>query len=268
MGADNHRDRAFQYGDGLFTTLAVQNKKPQLWPLHKARLLDDSQRLALPIDLDPLEREIQLQARSINNGVIKIHLSAGVGGRGYQRPAEPKPVITLSTHPIPSYYRQWQDVGIDVDFSPVKLGHQPLLAGIKHLNRLEQVLIKQRLVKDDAIVCDMNDNLIEASASNLFWYAQGAWHTPAITHCGVKGVFRTFVFKVLALLEQPVLESSYPKQQLLTAENVFLCNSLMHIVPVKRLFHEDGVCEFSIDRVTQLQYEVATRLLNDNESLL
>ncbi|MBU2976718.1 aminodeoxychorismate lyase [Alteromonas sp. C1M14] len=268
MGADNHRDRAFQYGDGLFTTLAVKYGKPQLWHWHKLRLQDDSRRLLLSLDIDTLQEEVFSQAKLLDTGVIKIHVSAGAGGRGYLRPSKPVPQVTLTTHEVPPFYSQWQQTGIDVDFSPVKLGHQPLLAGIKHLNRLEQVLIKQHIVNDDAIVCDMHDNLIEGSASNLFWYADGAWHTPLLTQCGVNGVFRAFLLTVFAQLNLPVCEAVYPRKKLLNADSVFLCNSLMQIVPIKTLFDASGNCTFSLERIKELQQKVATRLLDEHESLL
>ena len=249
-------DRARHYGDGIFTTMAVCSGKVKLWPLHRERIIHDCQRLAIPVDIKHIEGMVTEGLSNHSDGIFKLHISAGIGGRGYQRSAGMTPFVSLSHHIIPDVYHDWRRNGITVDVSPVKLGRQPLLAGIKHLNRLEQVLIKQRLTYDDAIVLDAQDNVIEGSASNLFWFADGQWHTPAVSHCGVAGVYRESVLNHLAQAEQPVRIAEYPLSSLLRADEAFLCNAIMEIVPIRRMVHEQTEKSFSMHKTYALHTQL------------
>ena len=181
MSEDIHQDRAFQYGDGMFTTMHVACGRVALWSLHKQRLQNDCARLGLTLDLASLTEQVHAAAEKLADGVLKVHISSGCGGRGYQRPAGQSAVWRLSDFSVPAQYACWQKQGIAADISPVTLGLQPLLAGIKHINRLEQVLVKEQITLDDAIVCDMQGYVTEASASNVFWYADGQCHTYTVS---------------------------------------------------------------------------------------
>lgn len=253
-------DRASQYGDGLFTTTVVKSGEITLWEFHRQRLLSDSQRLMINIDCDQLQDDAFKQAQALANGVLKIHLSAGFGGRGYQRDETALARVTFSRHHIPSHYESWRTSGIEVDVSPVKLGLQPLLAGIKHLNRLEQVLVKQHMNFDDALVTSIDGFVIEASASNVFWYKNGTWYTPAIEQCGVEGVFRNYLIATLRAEGTSVEVSNYRLDDLLCADGLFVCNALMKIVPVTVVHHQRQTFEFDIQPVRQLQQHIMDKV--------
>ncbi|MBU3022723.1 aminodeoxychorismate lyase [Aestuariibacter sp. A3R04] len=261
MSSSPPLDRALQYGDGLFTTAVVQNGAIALWDFHKQRLLSDSHRLMIDINGEKLEVEAFQQAKALKNGVLKIHLSAGTGGRGYQRAEDTVPTVTYSYHQIPSHYAGWRKNGIEISVSPVQLGVQPLLAGIKHLNRLEQVLVKQQLTFDDAIVTSIDGYVIEASASNVFWYANGTWYTPALTKCGVEGVFRRFITAYFETKGQAAEVGNYFLSDVFVADALFLCNALMEIVPVRSLHHDGRVYNFDIQPVRHLQQQLANRAM-------
>jgi 4-amino-4-deoxychorismate lyase len=123
--------------------------------------------------------------------------------------------------------------------SPISLACQPLLAGIKHLNRLEQVLIKQALIQtgyDDAVVSDTKQHIIETSVGNLFWYKDDVWYTPDLSESGVDGVMRN---QVLDVMHQNGIKCQVVKHNvsvLFSAQQLFVCNSLMMLVPVVSLF--------------------------------
>ncbi|MEC8373660.1 MAG: aminotransferase class IV, partial [Pseudomonadota bacterium] len=125
--------------------------------------------------------------------VLKVHISGGKAGRGYARDQSQPSLVRLSVHAYPKHYDAMRQRGINAISANTALAIQPVLAGIKHMNRLEQVLIKREVEEagaDDAIVCDTNENLIEASAGNLFFFANGAWYTPSLKGSGVNGVVR------------------------------------------------------------------------------
>jgi 4-amino-4-deoxychorismate lyase len=145
------------------------------------------------------------------------------------------PTYFVSQHEFPDHYQKWQEQGISVAVSPVLLAKQPLLAGIKHLNRLEQVLIKQQLQQtsfDDVIVCDNEQHIIETSAANLFWRKGSDWYTPDLTGSGVDGVMRNQLLRYFATHNNPATIIQTGLRAILAADEVFICNSLMKVVPV------------------------------------
>lgn len=230
----SNTDRGLVYGDGFFTTALVRDGNVDLWPLHRNRLVECQQRLGFPeLRLDEIEFLVQEQVKDKAEAVLKILITRGEGGRGYQAPETPQLSVSIQVLPFPSYYTTWQQNGIEVALSRVKLGIQPLLAGLKTLNRLEQVLIKQdalTLVCDDVIVTDINDRVIEASAANIIMIKDNTLYTPDLSGSGIKGVF-------LSALESKhdIRVKNIAFDELKAADGVFICNSLMQLVPVVRI---------------------------------
>jgi 4-amino-4-deoxychorismate lyase len=239
-------DRAVQYGDGCFTTLAFCSEGLLQWPLHLARLQRDVGRLGIHFDKwDELETSVLTVYQSLKaqfaepqSGVVKVLISRGQGGRGYSPLGANSPSFIVSTHNMPHHYIDWQQRGICMNLSPLRLGIQPALAGIKHLNRLEQVLIKQALETepvDDALVCDSQSRIIESSAGNVFWLNNGQWFTPIIDECGVEGVMRNVIMTMLTELGMPAKPVKKVLSADFQAQELFICNSLMNIVWVNEL---------------------------------
>jgi 4-amino-4-deoxychorismate lyase len=234
-------DRAFQYGDGCFTTVAFRNKHIEFFDAHIARLKLACKKLYIEFDKwTELKRCIVDSLNPAVDCVIKVMITRGEGGRGYSPECATNPSFIISHHTIPLHYTYWQTEGVKLTVSPITLACQPLLAGIKHLNRLEQVLIKHALVKtdyDDAIVCDTQHKIIETSVGNLFWYKDDVWFTADLSESGVEGVMRN---QIIALMQEKGLECRVVKQNvsdLFGAQELFVCNSLMIIVPVMNLFN-------------------------------
>ncbi|MBQ4858563.1 aminodeoxychorismate lyase [Pseudoalteromonas sp. MMG007] len=228
------QDRGLNYGDGFFTTAKVVDGKIQYWAHHKARLTECAQRLGFPnINFIELEEHIGNYIQSCKLNVLKIVVTRGEGGRGYNLPAKCNLTILLSVAAYPQNYLNLHQVGVNLAISPIKLAAQPLLAGLKTLNRLEQVLIKKAMQSqhcDDVIVLDYNNNVIEASAANIFAIKDQRIFTPQLDECGIKGVYLqslcdklTVEFKVVSIAD------------LIEADAVFICNSLMAVIPVKTI---------------------------------
>ncbi|AOT08984.1 aminodeoxychorismate lyase [Pseudoalteromonas luteoviolacea] len=230
----SHRDRGLNYGDGFFTTIKVENEELQLWPYHLQRLKQCQQVLRFPeLDEKALFDACQEATRGCRLGVLKLLITRGVGGRGYGLPEQASLTVIVSKAEFPSHYTDWQAQGVSLSVSTVKLGHQPLLAGLKTLNRLEQVLIKEealRLSGDDVIVLDLQDNVIECSASNIIIVKNHQLITPNLEMCGIKGVY-------LSLLSDhhEIAVKTLSMEDLMGADAVFMCNSLMGLVPIKSI---------------------------------
>jgi 4-amino-4-deoxychorismate lyase len=227
-------DRAFSYGDGVFTTAKISQGKVELLPFHIKRLVDSCQQLTIPLThIEQIINEVQDVAQQFSLAVLKIIISAGQGGRGYSRKGITQSNVIISVHDIPQHYATWPKHGITLGDSEFQLGLNPMLKGLKHLNRLEQVLIRAELderLEDDLVVCDINGHVIEASSSNIFWLKDDKVFTPKLTDSGVYGLIRQQLLTCLDDIDIVTMDSS----ALTEATSIFICNCVMGIVPIKQ----------------------------------
>lgn len=230
-------DRAIQFGDGCFTTARVLKGQIQFIDAHLARLRLACTRLMIPFnDWELLEHEMATLAAGKASGVVKVILSRGAGGRGYSAASCETPTRILSVSAIPAHYARWQAEGVTLALSPVRLGRNPLLAGIKHLNRLEQVLIRAHLEQtsaDEALVLDSEGWVTECCAANIFWRRGQEVFTPRLDQAGVDGIMRQHCLSALASRFK-VAEVQARPDALAQAEEVIICNALMPVVPVRQ----------------------------------
>lgn len=232
-------DRGLAYGDGLFETIAVHAGLPCLWPLHMARLAAGASRLRIscpPADL--LHRECVEVAAGSRRGVVKLILTRGSGGRGYRPPENPLPTRVLSVHPWPDYPPEWSRDGVQVRFCRTPVGEHPMLAGIKHLNRLEQVLARDEWRDPqvaEGLMCDGHGRVIGGTMTNLFAVAGRRVLTPRIDRSGIAGTVRALVLRLAAAHGLEAAETDLTPRDLAAAEGLFLTNALIGVWPVCRL---------------------------------
>ena len=222
-------DRGLAYGDGLFETFRVINERPLWWDRHLARLQRGAQVLGIELP-NPTRMHIEALncCEGAADGVLKLILTRGSSGRGY-RPGDGSPTRILSLHPSPP--RQGSIIAIRCG---TRLATQPLLAGFKHLNRLEQVLAArecQQANVDEGLLFDGDGRLVSAVAGNVFLLRDGEWLTPTIDRCGVAGICREWLLENLASCRETALSDDDVK----AAEAVFVCNSVRGILPVSEL---------------------------------
>lgn len=229
-------DRGLQFGDGCFTTARVVEGRIDLLAWHLERMQQGSERLLLPaIDWVAFENEMTQAAKSISLGVMKAIVTRGIGGRGYSSQGCSHPTRIISTTAYPEHYRQWRESGISLALSPVQLSRNPLLAGLKHLNRLEQVLIRSHLdqtTAHEALVLDTSGLLVECCAANLFWRKQKNVFTPNLDQAGVAGVMRRRIIELLANSNYSLCVVNEPLETLAEADEVLVCNALMPLLSV------------------------------------
>jgi len=232
-------DRAVQFGDGCFTTARVRAGQVDWLADHLQRLQQGVSRLLIDgVDWQALEAEMICAAQQQQDGVLKAVITRGSGGRGYSAAGcqQPTRIVSLSAYPL--HYHRLRESGARLALSPVRLGQNPLLAGIKHLNRLEQVLIRTQLEQtgaDEALVLDSAGKLVECCAANLFWREGQQVFTPLLTQSGVNGTMRQ---RIIRLLEQQGFhwqEVSVEMDVLARADEVLICNALMPVLPVYQI---------------------------------
>lgn len=227
-------DRGLCYGDGLFETILVTNGTPHLYNQHIQRLGRGLDRLRFPPEtLDLVSAELdRLDLKG--DQVLKITVTRGVGPRGYapSSGSEPSRIITLSSYAGNDQHRL---TGINLRLCSQPLGINPQLAQLKHLNRLEQVLARGEWNDPDiaeGVMLDVDGYPIEGTMSNIFWVASDKICTPNVDRCGIQGVMRDHLISLLRAEGIEVDIGRYNLDDLHSAEEVFVCNSLIGIWPV------------------------------------
>ncbi|WP_139684757.1 aminodeoxychorismate lyase [Vibrio tasmaniensis] len=269
-------DRSFQYGDGCFTTMLVSDGEIQHFYAHQHRVDECLKALRISaLDWDVvrlwidnalqhiqdndlhrtknLDGSSNLQGKNMPHNTkagIKLHVSRGAGGRGYSTKNIVKPIVTISTFDFPNHYSAWQDSGVELGICRQALGLSPLLAGHKHNNRLEQILMKDEMDQADevdGVVLDISGNVIETTMANLFWRKDQMIYTPQLTQSGVAGVMRKHVLTALNQSELSVTIGDYSLSQLMQADEIFITNSILGVAPVTRI----SDIQFKIGTVTR-----------------
>jgi 4-amino-4-deoxychorismate lyase len=231
-------DRGLAYGDGLFETIRVVDGRAPLLPWHLRRLARDCARLDLAVEQSRLEAEISALLMDGDSGVLKVIVTRAAGGRGYQPVRAGAGRRILLFHPQP--VSPWSATpALRVCLCRQRLSLQPALAGIKHLNRLEQVLARGEW-RDPAIgeglMLDTTGALVEATASNLFLVRDGVLLTPRLDRCGVAGIMRELVMTTLApAIGLQVRETRLTPDDLCSADEAFLTSALRGIAPIARV---------------------------------
>ena len=237
----NLRDRGLHYGDGLFETIAVVDRRPLLLEKHLERLLSGCERLKIDFDdVTILESEVDGLCKNQDRAVLKIIITCGAGDRGYQRTgAGTKPTRLLAITPWPEYPDKLLSQGINVHLCSTRLGHNPGLAGIKHLNRLEQVLARNEWESTDiteGLMLDIDTNVIEGTMSNIFViYPDKKLRTPDLSLCGIEGIVRQYLLDHCKEFSYESEVCQMPLDDLYAASEIFFCNSVAGILPVRQL---------------------------------
>jgi 4-amino-4-deoxychorismate lyase len=249
-------DRGFQYGDGLFETIHIWQNQPLFLTQHLNRIHFGCQRLQIPeIDDTILRNDIKksLLHLSSEHAVLKIIITRGKGGRGYRQPDQINPTRVLSLHPYPNYPIEYQTQGICARICETRLGSNPTLAGIKHLNRLEQILARAEWHDhsiQEGLMLDINDHVIEGTMTNFFYVKSGCLYTALIKNNGIAGIIRDWIMRIATQFTLNVVEQPLTLDNVYTADELLLCNSIIGIWGIRQL--EDR--HYSIGPITkQLQ---------------
>lgn len=254
-------DRALQFGDGLFETIAVKNGQPALLQKHLARLSKGLATLNIqPVDIDALQDAICKRCAEHPDSILKLIVSRGVSERGYLPDDNSNPNIFLYFKSFHFAFDLQNLTPIKLGFAQVALGTNPVLAGIKHLNRLEQVLGKieaQQKGFDDCLMLDQQGHVIESTSANVFLLSNNELYTPSLDLCGIQGVVRSLTIDVATELGFKTQIKPLQKADFLNADAVFVTNAINAIMPVGML--EDK--EYSVhDWPINLFQEVLNRV--------
>ena len=243
------QDRGLHYGDGVFETIAIQDERPLCWDKHISRLNLGCRCLGFDC---PAEELLQYEANQLcantQRGVLKIILTRGQGGRGYKPPeSRGMPTRILANYPWPDFPEANAIHGVKIKICNTRLGRNSQLAGIKHLNRLEQVLARSEWDTEDiaeGLMLDTEGNVIEGTMSNLFIAHGDKLLTPDLTYCGIAGIIRQSILALAPEFGMQIGVMPITQNELYAADEIFLCNSVIGIWPVCQLvdhYYEPGL---------------------------
>ncbi|MBN8211416.1 MAG: aminodeoxychorismate lyase [Xanthomonadales bacterium] len=223
--------RGVAYGDGIFETMRAIGGSIPWWPGHRARLALGAARLRIVLPSpECLDSELHDWLSLHRDAVIKLIVTRGSGGRGYTPMLQAPPVWMLIASSLPPPLRPG---GLVLRWCDTRLSRQPLLAGIKHCNRLEQILARAEWSDtgiDEGLMRDTEGDVVAATAANLFVLREGHWWTPPLDHCGIAGVCRSWALRAFAAGERRLTA-----EEVETADAVVLSNAVRGILPVARL---------------------------------
>lgn len=233
------QDRGLQYGDGLFETIAVVNGQLIHWDRHLQRLKRGCEHLKLPApDVEQLRSETNQLIQATDRAVLKIVYTRGAGGRGYRPPEPCTPTRILSLSPWPDYPESHSQSGINLRLCEQRLGNNQTLAGLKHLNRLEQVLARSEWKNPEVaegLMMDQRGFVIEGTMSNVFFVRDNTLCTPLLDQCGVSGIMRDVILELAEKMELNIAIDNFTPEDISHANELFMTNSLITIWPVRTL---------------------------------
>ena len=232
-------DRGLHYGDGLFETIACLRGRPRFLSLHLERLMQGCRALRIQLEnVAEIRAEIQALASDVERAVVKVLVTRGTAtARGYAPGSESATRITIRypwPHPAPTVSRD----GVKVRTVQLRLGENPRLAGLKHCNRLEQILARMEWAQTDAaegLLFSHSGNLVSGTMSNVFLVRASAVLTPRLDLCGVAGVMRRVILREAQRVGVPIQECVLGAADLEGAEEVFLSSALAGILPVNSI---------------------------------
>lgn len=230
-------DRGLAYGDGLFETIALRGGRLRFVDAHLARLADGCQRLGIPApDAGRLRADLACVSAGTTHGAVKLIVTRGAGPRGYAPPPAPTPSVIALCYPGTPPATPPGPLRVRLCQTPV--GLSPALAGLKTLNRLEQVLARAEwsdAAIGEGLMRDATGCYAGGTASNLFIVVDGRLLTPGVGRCGVRGIMRGMVMAAAERLGVPVAEADLSQPHLDGASEMFLTSALIGLAPIGRL---------------------------------
>jgi len=231
-------DRGLHFGDGLFETIAVIGGQPRFWQGHMDRLSAGCEQLGLPVTPQSiLLREVNTMSAGMPTCLVKIIITRGISGIGYAAGSSVTPNRIVCSYAWPAEESKPGIIGVQTRICELRLGIQPALGGLNHLNRLEQVIARSEWQDPsigEGILLDREDHVISGVSSNIFLVYSGRLLTPRLDRCGVRGVMRG---AILNAFRSRCEQRRLLLDMLPDSDEIFICDSVHGVLPVVRIDH-------------------------------
>ena len=252
-------DRGLHFGDGLFETIACRKGKARFLSLHLERLMLGCERLRINLgNVDPLRREVRALASAAGDALIKVIVTRGEAvARGYAWSGTEVATRLVFQYPLPPDDVAAVKEGIRAKVARLRYGENERLAGMKHLNRLEQVLARSEAPASEAaelLVFSSSGHLVSGTMSNVFIVQGGRLRTPRIDRAGVAGIMRRVVLREAAAAGIQTEEGVITAADMKSATELFVTNARIGVWPVRmlddRALEVGGITRRIQDRLT------------------
>lgn len=242
VGEHHTWNRAAQFADGLFETLIIKNGEILALQHHVNRMQGGCNILNLQMPEEGLVavfercKKTLLDESGLNDATLKLIARRADSARGYSYDNNQMVFTAFLSVASPlsaSCYKE----GVELQYCQTQCSVQVQLAGLKHLNRLENVLARNELQNDvfEGLMFNAFGNLIEGTMSNVFFEKDGVLHSPLLDVSGVKGVMRDLILKYCEQSNIEVQEYDINKNNIAVFDSMFICNSLIGVLPVKKI---------------------------------
>lgn len=251
-------NRNFQYGDGLFETCVVNNNQILFWEKHLSRLDIGCRKLKIKnieeeIWLKDIKKALSLTSKK--NCVLKLILSRGNSQRGYSYSDDILPVRVVIVSEVKNVQAK---ESFSLEYASSGYHSNPNLAGIKHCNRIEQILARSSLKRDEAIMLDENQNIISVTQGNIYFIFGQSLVTPKLDRCGVIGSRRSLILELAESIELNVEEGNVSMNDAKKADEAFISNSIMGIQSVNSI-EEYQLTKRLVTKQIKIAFELATQ---------
>ena len=258
-------DRSFLYGDGVFETIPVYNRKPFRWAQHLERLTRGADFLKIRLDFAPKELRVLaselIERNQVANAVLRVTLSRGMGERGYSPKGAESPIVVMTLHPMEPVDPQnppcWR-----LKTSSYKLPASDPLSSFKTNNRLLQVLARAEAEEadaDDALMLNTNGEVAETSSANLFWIYRDTVYTTPTGRGALPGITRAVVLELCQALNLPTNKRVIKPESLRKSDGLFLSLSSLGIVPVSAIDEETMPFSPIVEKIRTTYCEIVQR---------
>jgi branched-chain amino acid aminotransferase len=240
IGADN---RGLRYGDGLFETMKMKNGQLIFEDEHFARLWKGMGLLQFDIPkhftVELLQKEIgELVKKNGHEAAARIRLNIIRGDGGLYDAKNHQPNYIIQTWPLAAGNGEWNSNGLVLGIYEDAKKSCDLLSNVKHNNYLPYVMAALQVKKEkwnDAVVLNTNGRICDSTIANIFIIKENTIYTPSLSEGCVAGVMRKIILQHLANTNWVVVEKGLSVENLLTADEVFLTNSIYNIRWVQRI---------------------------------
>lgn len=270
-------DRGLSYGDGLFETMAWSHTKynnfvgVEFWSRHLERLKTSCSRMKIKIPKKMVfdKYKIKILKKSLSmglkEGILKIIITRGVGGRGYKFEKDIAPTVILLSFPKVRVENKFLDKGVNLKFckSPIFINRQ--LAGIKHLNRIDSVMARSEWQSKkffDGVLLDESENIIDGTMTNIFFSKNNILYTPHLNKCGINGIMRQVVIEKAVMFFDDIQEIIINRKDFMLYSEMFITNSIIKVLPVKRLDQKNFKISKSTRKLIGYFQEITNKVKN------
>ena len=238
-------DRGFTYGDGLFETMRVYSGKIFRLEHHLDRLFQSARSIfiELPITKNEIQSAIYaaIKLNGLSDSIVRLTVTRGELGSGVNVDYSSPPTIVILVKPVKAISKKTYKEGIGIKlYKKSAIRTQGISNKIKSCNYLSNIILRENALKEnffEAVLLDHNNNVTEGTISNIFIIKNNLLKTPILNEFVLSGIIRQAILDLCLENNIPFKEDRITERELYEADELFLTNSGIEILPVRNINH-------------------------------